>query len=204
MDQAIIKGMLLGLTLAILIGPVFFALLHTSMHKGFVAGLLLAVGISISDSIYIFITNFFVTTFSNLSRLEEVIGILGGIILVAIGVRTFLKKPRHEEDDSPNGKWHHAGLIIKGMLLNFAHPGVLIFWLGVVSLISTTWDYSLNEKITLYSTTVATVFATDMLKAFLANKISRFLTDNIMLWMNRVMGIILIAFGCHLFISTVW
>lgn len=202
--MALTKGILLGLTLAILIGPVFFALLHTSMHKGFGAGILLALGISLSDAIYIFITNFFVASFANLDQLEVWIGILGGIILLVIGIRTFLKKPNHEDDDSPNGKWHHAGLIIKGMLLNFAHPGVLIFWLGIVSLISTTWDYSVNQKVTLYSATVATVFITDLLKSFLANKISRFLTGNLMLWMNRVMGIVLIAFGCHLLITNIF
>jgi len=49
MIQAVRTGIILGLTLAVLIGPVFFALLQTSIHKGFGAGVLVAIGISASD-----------------------------------------------------------------------------------------------------------------------------------------------------------
>ena len=60
MQQAIQTGITLGLTLAILLGPVFFALIQTSISKGFLKGLFLAIGISISDSVYILTSNLFV------------------------------------------------------------------------------------------------------------------------------------------------
>jgi threonine/homoserine/homoserine lactone efflux protein len=96
-------------------------------------------------------------------------------------------------------------LIVKGFLLNVAHPGVLLFWLGVllfwlsiVGGISAHTELSQSYKLALYGTTVALVFATDLTKAFLASRIRGFLTYNVMLWLNRVMGVVLVVFGAIL------
>lgn len=202
MQEAILKGFFLGLTLAALIGPVFFALLQTSLHRGFFSGLLLAIGISLSDSVYIFATNVFFSLIEQTDDLQWFLGIFGGFILMGIGIMTYLKKPKTEADQDDRSRYRSAGTIIRGFLLNFAHPGVLIFWLSVITLINTNFDYSQQERIILFSTTIATVFCTDLLKAALAHAIKRFLTYKVLLWMNRVMGILLIGFGTQLFLST--
>lgn len=202
-----LKGIVLGLTLAALIGPVFFVLLQTSLQRGFFAGFLLAIGISTSDGIYIYLTNYFLSYIKSLDDVEFFLGIFGGFILVIIGVITMLKKPQpqEEEEDTSNGKslFRSVATVVRGFLLNFAHPGVLIFWLGVVTLINSNWDYDTDQKVTLYSATIITIFTTDLLKAFLAYRIKGFLTFRLLLWINRIMRFVLLAFGTHLFFSTV-
>ncbi len=207
MQAALIKGILLGLTLAALIGPVFFALIQTSIHRGFKAGFFLAIGISLSDALYIFLTNFFLSFVESIPNLNEILGIFGGFVLIIVGVMTMLKSPKPPKDldqTIETSKRRTLALIVRGFILNFAHPGVLIFWLGIVTLINTNWQYDTQGKITLYLATIATVFSTDLLKAFLAGKISHLLTPKFMLWMNRIMGAILIAFGMQLFIRTLF
>jgi len=207
MHAAIVKGVVLGLTLAALIGPVFFALIQVSIHRGFKSGFFLAIGISLSDATYIFLTNFFLSFVESIHNLNEILGIFGGFVLVIVGVMTMLKSPKPPKDLGEaieTSKRRTLALIARGFLLNFAHPGVLIFWLGIVTLINTNWQYDTQEKIALYLATVATVFTTDLLKAFLAGKISHLLTPKFLLWMNRVMGAILIAFGMQLFIRTLF
>ena len=202
MYEALKTGVLLGLTLSVLIGPVFFALLQTSIYKGFFAAAIFALGIALSDSIYILITNFFIAQVENIPQVEFFLGIFGGILLIFIGIQTFVKKPVSNNNDVQTSGAKKAALFIKGFLLNFAHPGVLLFWVGIVSLISTQGKYTTDEKFTLYSVTVLTVFIIDLLKSFTANKLSRFLTLKFLLWMNRIMGIALTIFGIHLFVST--
>lgn len=202
MQEAILNGFFLGLTLAALIGPVFFALLQTSLHRGFFSGLLLAIGISLSDSLYIFITNIFFTFIEHTDDLQWFLGIFGGFILMGIGIMTYLKRPKTEAEDDDRSRYRTVGTIIRGFLLNFAHPGVLIFWLSVVTLINTNFAYSQQERIMLFTTTIVTVFCTDLMKATLAHAIKRFLTYKILLWMNRIMGILLIGFGTQLFLTT--
>ncbi len=45
----LLQGIILGLTFAVLLGPAFFALIQTSIHRGFRSGALLATGIFLSD-----------------------------------------------------------------------------------------------------------------------------------------------------------
>lgn len=217
MGDAIAKGIILGLTLAMLVGPVFFALLQVSIDKGFKAGASLALGIILSDTIYIIATNFFVVYLLETESIEFYLGLVGGIILIIFGVVTGLQKPKKKPPD-PTGNDENildTNLIsnssasgfqpremLKGFLINFAHPGVLIFWIGVVSLISTQFVFEPSQKIALYSTTIITVFSTDLLKAFLAHKIRNLISVKILLWLNRIMGIVLIAFGIHLLLIT--
>lgn len=208
MQEALLKGIVLGLTLAALIGPVFFSLLQTSLHRGFFAGFLMAIGISLSDAIYIFITNFFFSFIEESENIEWFLGLFGGFVLMGVGILTFLKKPLPQaEDDDDNyetSRLRSAATILRGFLMNFAHPGVLIFWVSVITLINTTWHYSQHERVILFSGTIATVFITDLIKAGLAHSIKGFLTQRLLLWMNRVMGIVLILFGMHLFFSTIF
>lgn len=206
MQEALLKGIVLGLTLAALIGPVFFSLLQTSLHRGFFAGFLMAIGISLSDAIYIFLTNFFFSFIEESENLEFFLGLFGGFVLIGVGILTFLKKPipakEVDEGTYETSRLRSAATIMRGFLMNFAHPGVLIFWVGVITLINTTWSYSQQERLVLFSGTILTVFLTDLLKAGLAHSIKGFLTDKVLLWMNRVMGVVLVLFGMHLFFST--
>lgn len=219
MFDAMRIGLLLGLTLSVLIGPVFFALLQTSLHRGFKAGVALAVGITLSDSMYIVFTNLFLAYFPEPVRIEFWLALIGGGVLVAIGIRTFLKKPPRTQkeqldkvahellDEELTGpkktrkrrkekEWHHyVRVAVKGFLLNVMHPGVLLFWVSVIGLISANTDNTGVEKVALYGTMVGVVFAMDVLKSYLASRIRKFLTYTVMLWLNRVMGIILVAFG---------
>jgi threonine/homoserine/homoserine lactone efflux protein len=206
MTDAILRGLLLGLTLAALIGPVFFALLQTSISKGFIAGLFLAIGISLSDFIYILLTNIFVNFLTKTVSFEFYLGVLGGFVLIIIGITTSLKKPIEQEPNNNNsiGAKRSVGLILKGFILNFAHPGVLIFWVGVVSLVDTKWGFSTHEKTMMFGTTILTVFSTDLLKSYLSQKIKKWMTYGHLMWMNRIMGIVLIGFGIYLLIATFW
>jgi threonine/homoserine/homoserine lactone efflux protein len=220
--EAIRNGALLGLGLSVLIGPVFFALLQTSIHKGFKAGLFLSLGISASDALYITLTNVILAYVPNLGKLEDGVAIAGGLVLAVIGVRTFLHRPETSEKKQLDKQTHGimdpvlgeskkrkapskrekilrlSRLTFKGFLLNVAHPGVLLFWLSVVGGISVHSDYTQNEKLALYGTAVSIIFTTDLWKAFLASQIRQFLTYTVMLWLNRIMGVVLVIFGAIL------
>ena len=56
MLELIISGIGLGVVLSFVTGPVFFALIKTSIEKGFHAGMWLAAGVVVSDLIYIVLT----------------------------------------------------------------------------------------------------------------------------------------------------
>jgi len=80
----------------------------------------------------------------------------------------------------------------------------IIFWLSVTGVLSAEFQYTINEKLMLFSFTALTVLSTDILKSFAAHKIKKLLTNKILIILNHTMGILLIIFGMGFIIKTLW
>ena len=200
----ILKGMGLGIALAMLIGPVFFILIQTSMRKGFVPAFFLALGISASDAIYIFLTYFGFAQFSENPLFIKILGLGGGIILVLFGLFMLVKKPRYTQDVSMDiSNKERLKYFIKGFTLNFINPSVLLFWVGAVGMVSLDLDYYNYKIATFFGATVFTVFATDLIKIYLSKKLSHLLNDTVMSWINKVSGVAMILYGTILFFQKI-
>ena len=192
----LLKGLGFGIILALLIGPVFFALIQTSIRKGFKAGAWLAVGISLSDIFYIFICYIGLSNLLDSDRSKEIMGIVGGSLMIVFGVINFMKPVAPKTDVPIEERRGVFRYILKGFALNAINPFVLIFWAGVISGVST--DYKLSEIYIFFGGLIAVTFSCDLVKVMVATKLSTILTPNILKWMNRVAGFGLIAFGLKL------
>src|ERR1700710_3019629 len=92
MIEAVISGIGIGLVLTFLTGPVFFALIKTSIEKGFHAGVALALGVVSSDMVFVgailFGSQYFV-----ISPADKIYaGIIGSAVLLGIGIYYIFKK----------------------------------------------------------------------------------------------------------------
>jgi threonine/homoserine/homoserine lactone efflux protein len=197
--HALLKGILFGLILAALIGPVFFALIQTSIHKGFRSGVLLAVGISLSDAMYVFICYIgFLQLFEN-EQFRESLAMAGGLLMLMFGVSTLLKpvssRPSVLVASPKSGTYRY---IIKGLALNAINPFVILFWVGVMSMVSVQEKFEGYQVFLFFAGTIITVFLTDVIKAYVAHRISAYLTHTVLSWMNRVVGVALLGFGIRL------
>ncbi len=61
---------------------------------------------------------------------------------------------------------------------------------------------NINKKINLYNYKLLTNFCMDIIKCAISNELKKFLTDNVITIINRVVGTILIVFGLYLAISS--
>jgi len=197
MTHILLQGILLGFTLAIFIGPAFFTLLQTSIHRGFRSALLLAVGILLSDTSLIILTYLGATRIIDKPENQFAFGFVGGIILIIIGFVTFTRKVHIDEDKNEifSKKPGPLSYIIKGFFLNIANPFIWIFWMGVMGFVTSNFEPSDKNIFIFYIGTLSTVFITDLIKSFVANKIKQFLKPQIMTIINRLVGLILVAFG---------
>ncbi len=205
MINALLEGMVLGFTLAFLIGPAFFSLLQTSINKGMYTGSLFAIGISLSDVVLIFLTSLGVTQIAGDSTFQLFFGTIGSIVLVSMGVYTYSKKTVTHQAKEINihiKNTHPSIYILKGFILNFANPFVWIFWLTIAVTLNARAE-STNTYIIFFIGTIATVFLTDILKCFIAGKIKTFLSNKMMFLINRGVGILLILFGLILLVRVV-
>lgn len=214
MVQVLISGFILGLTLAVVIGPAFFALLQTSVHRGFRLAMFMAIGIFLSDLTLVILSFLGISQIISGERFRVVFGVVGGLILIAYGVYTFVKKTEianvnvdRETDEDPEIIKKIKGpkpllYVIKGYFLNLLNPFLLIFWMGMMAFVTAEYSND-NQKLSVFfGVTLVTVFCTDLLKCFVANQIKRWLKPGLISFINHALGVLLVCFGIYLIIRT--
>lgn len=207
----LLKGILTGFILSIMIGPVFFLLLETSIRKGIRAAIAFDIGVFISDLIYIIIALIFYSEVSKITSGEygHIISIVGGIILVIFGLVTLLKKPKEDKKEAEkqlNNQTKDLILLgLKGFLLNFANPGVIFYWITVIALGADgkkSASNAIDESTYWYILIImVTFFSVDLLKIIGAKKLRPFITENVLVGLNRLIGLIIIGTGILLVIK---
>lgn len=180
-------------------GPAFFALLNTSIKHGPREGSLLATGVILSDLfvclLVIALINVGATNFIQDEKNQRFMGILAGLVLVVFG-SFYFKKPvtgtnETIEIQSPTA-WV---LLLKGFFLNLLNPTVWLLWLGNVTAVSKTLEYSTVKMFIYFGITLGLTLTVEISKAYLASKIKKYLTDKLMHTINLATGILLVIFG---------
>ncbi|REJ84050.1 MAG: LysE family translocator [Bacteroidetes bacterium] len=202
MLEATISGITFGLILAVMLGPVFFALIQTSLHEGFSAGLHLAFGVFLSDSIMILICLIFASSVNLLEEHPVITGWSGGLVLIGFGIFNFFKKIKVSEVDDDK-RTVHARFVAEGFLLNILNPAVILFWLSVVGIVSLKDHYTSLHTTVFFSSVMITVLSTDLLKVIVAQRIKKILNKKAIHIINRMVGIALIAFGLSMIVKVI-
>lgn len=202
MDK-VLQGIQFGVVLAFLIGPVFFTIMQTSIEKGFFYGVLVAVGVSLSDIIYVAICYLGLTSLIDDPKNHVYMGYFGGGILTLFGIYHVVVKGRSKSIFSTSTKEKSTlRYILKGFIINGFSPTVLFFWVGTISLVSLDFGYSQGRDFYIFfGAVLATVFSTDVLKAFLSDKLRNLITPRFIKITNIILGIVLIVFGLRLMLG---
>lgn len=201
--EILLSGIGMGIVLSFLTGPVFFALIKTSIEKGFYAGISLAAGVVLSDGIFVALSLYGSSYISKGSAYMEYIGYTGAVILFSIGVFYLLKKVRlvYEQNTSKTKK---LGYFLKGFAMCIFNPSLLLYWISVTSgVVSVAGGYEPKVIIPFFATILITQFSLDALKAYFANKLRKRITEKTLRMLNRVAGTLLIIFALKLVYSLV-
>ncbi len=206
MIAAVLKGLVLGIFLAISVGPVIFAILKQSINNGHKAGYIFVAGISVSDISLVLVCNVFTSLFSSALNHKTFIAVAGSIFLVALGIYTlFFKKVKTDEGNNIVDKkfqtHHYIGIFLSGFFINILNPGVFLFWFAWTAAIladSQSTPHPFEYRLIVFGTCLLFVLATDIAKVALAARLRSKLTPNILRNINKISGLILIGFGIAL------
>jgi threonine/homoserine/homoserine lactone efflux protein len=206
----------IGFLLSIMIGPVFFVLLETSITKGFKAAMIFDAGVLLSDLFYIVISLFFAYQLKGLGDVKNnlILSILGGTLFIAYGVyNLFFKQVKmgvgvldqdllDSEDKAIKSTKNkdNSMLVLKGFMLNLLNPGVVIYWLAIIAKgFDLVAPYDSDAHIVIFITIILiTFFGIDCLKAYVANKIKPLVTVKLLRGLNILIGIIFLGTGIFL------
>lgn len=199
--EIVLKGIASGVVLAFLIGPVFFTLIQTSIERGFISGVFVAVGISLSDSLYIFVAYLGLVQFMETESFRHYLAYVGGFVLLGFGLYYLLIKSRrlihYDPQHVQTRNW--VRLAAKGFIMNGLSPMVLFFWIATVGVATTQLAYTTTREVVMFfASIVGTVFVTDVIKAKLADKLRLLITPRFIQMMNIVLGLVLVVFAGRL------
>ncbi|MEO6949880.1 MAG: LysE family transporter [Ginsengibacter sp.] len=204
--EAIIKGLAMGLLLALSVGPVIFTVIKHSISNGKAGGYSFVVGVWISDFLLIVLSNAFSELVTRVMDYKIEIGMVGSAFLIGMGVfYLFLKKVHLHPDNvslPPLKSSDHAKIALQGFLLNTLNPAVMAFWLTAATAIAIT--HTPTERIIIFSTALLLNIGADVVKVRLAGKLRKKLTLKNVRLINKISGLILLIFGTVLLLGVVF
>ena len=196
MLEVMLKGLTLGLLLSLSVGPVLLTIIKQSLNNGHKGGLSFVFGVSASDIAFVLACNIFTELFESLRLYKTQIGIAGSLFLVSMGIFfIFFKKVKVNEEGKQIFKFRkrdYAKIFLSGFFMNTLNPAIFVFWVTTTTAMIV---HSVGDRIIIFSTCLAWMLGTDILKVMLAGKIRNRLTPHNIHIINRVNGIILIVFG---------
>lgn len=199
-------------------GPILFALLQAGIEHGFRAGMAVALGVFISDVLFVAAVYFglsYIQAVVKMDGFNLTLGIAGGIALILIGLGTYFTKApsmpsddffsekeiQEDLDEIPDEKnFSYFKLFGKGVFVNTVNPFTFFFWGVIAAGKLAESGFSENEFFLFFGAILFVILASDTLKVYLAKVIRKYLKPKNILLVRRVSGIAFVVFGIVLIV----
>ncbi|WP_249693372.1 LysE family transporter [Stappia sp. WLB 29] len=182
------------------VGPVNIAVIQRAFRSGLLPGLCAGFGAMLADGLYATFAAFGVTVVSDFVELHSrIIQTVGGALVILFGLRTLMTRPHFEAgDEAPQGLM--SGLV-GGFAMTVTNPGVVLGFLAIFGSLGE-WAPDPGNYIgaaTLVLGVLTGALGWWILLASLVSHLRERMNDTWLLWINRVAGGALCAFGLAIF-----
>jgi threonine/homoserine/homoserine lactone efflux protein len=126
-----IQGIIIGLTLAVPVGPISLVCIHRTVANGRLHGILSGLGVATSDSFYAAVAFLGLTAVSGLIIGHQTLfRLLAGIALILVGIRVFQSVPRAISED--DGQEPYLRDYLSLLAIAGANPLTIIFFIMIL------------------------------------------------------------------------
>lgn len=197
----LLRGLILGLSIAAPVGPIGVLCIRRTLSDGQIQGLISGLGAATADAIYGAIAGFgFTLVTSYLVQQQTWLRLIGGAFLCYLGIKTFFSQPEDSEMRERGRSW--AGAYISTFVLTLTNPVTIISFAAIfagVGLGSTDGDYRKALTLVLGVFLGSTLWW--LLLSTMVGIFRKKFTMNSLGWLNRISGVIIVAFGVVSFVS---
>jgi len=191
--ELLIRGAICGIIIAAPVGPVNVLCVQRTITKGWRSGIVSGLGSAMADTIYGAIAAFSISlVIGFLIREEFWIRLVGGILLIAIGIWYYQRKPRSIQEER---KESEQSDYVSTFLLTATNPTTVLSFLAVQAVLGLAEHRA--AWLTLFL--VLGIFAGTMLwwlaLTGIVNRYRDRVTDRALLRLNRVGGVAIGLFG---------
>jgi threonine/homoserine/homoserine lactone efflux protein len=190
-----LKGLILGFSIAAPVGPIGILCIRRTLQYGRFSGFVSGLGAAVADAIYAVIAAFGLTFVSNFLIAGQFwFRLLGGIFLLYLGWRIFFAKTKSKTTDVS-----HTTLVndfISTFFLTLTNPMTILSFLAIFAALGLS---SLHGSYFEGSTLILGVFlGSAVWWLILSEGVTLFrkkVSEKVMLWINRIAGMLIAAFG---------
>jgi threonine/homoserine/homoserine lactone efflux protein len=191
----LLKGLLIGLSIAAPVGPIGFLCIKRSLNEGMAAGLATGLGAATADGFYGAVAGFGLASVSSFLMAEQtLLRLAGGLVLIWLGVSSFRKRAVAEKTiKSGHGLFAAYAMTV---FLTLTNPATIISFVAVFASVGLTETAGSYAKAASF---VAAVFTGSALWwVVLSGAVSLVrtrVTPGAIRWIDRASGIVLLGFG---------
>jgi threonine/homoserine/homoserine lactone efflux protein len=193
----LLKGFLLGLSIAAPVGPVGALCIRRTLAEGRIVGLVSGLGAATADGIYGAIAGFGLTVISSLLISQQGwLKLIGGLFLFYLGGKIFLSKPSTEAA-AVTGKGL-IGAYTSTLFLTLTNPITILSFTLVFSSLGLNTSAAEHDFGSAALLVIGVPLGSAVWWLLLSAGVSRFqsrFTPTAMQWVNRLAGVLIIAFG---------
>lgn len=190
----LIRGLVIGFTVAAAVGPISLLTIRRTVAHGRVYGLASGLGVASADASYGAVAAFGLTAITAvLVGARTILALVGGAFLIWLAIRTIRARPAAaaaETDDRPG--LAAAYLSIYG--LTMTNPMTIVSFAGIFAALGLAGRGGLEAALLTVGVFLGSTLWWIGLTAAVARLRAR-LTPAVLVWINRVSGAVLLAFG---------
>lgn len=199
-----LRALIIGFSIAAPVGPIGVLCIRRSLAEGWLIGLLTGLGAATADGIYGCIAGFGLTLISTFLMQQSFwLGLIGGLFLCYLGVKTLLSQPAQTEATVRRNRQGLLAAYGSTVFLTLTNPITIMAFAAVfagLGLATSSRDYVSA------ATLVGGVFCGSALWWLtLSSSVSLFrsrFNSQQLKWLNRISGLILLVFGIIALSST--
>src|SRR2546428_5020731 len=132
MASNLLRGLVLGFAIAASPGPIFFLCLRRILTRGWSSGVAAGLGVATGDGIYAALAAFGVAAITSaLVAQRRWLGLIGGVVLLVLGLRSLLSSPAKAEPESVSVKGGLAAGYLSTLGLTLTNPATILAFAAV-------------------------------------------------------------------------
>lgn len=197
------KGIIVGLSIALPVGPIALLCIKRTLNRGFKSGFSSGLGAAVADAVYGATAAFGITVVTHFLLLHsELLRLLGGLVLCYAGYTIFFSAPQENEPDTQN-----EGLFrdfVSTLALTLTNPLTIIMFAAIFAAAG----LSASEgKLVSSSLMVCGIFSGSTLWWLILSAVTSIFHKRIpergLILINKSAGVLIAAFGFFVLASLV-
>lgn len=196
-----LRGFIIGFSIAAPVGPIGVLCIRRTLAEGRASGLLTGLGAATADALYGFIAGFGLTAISGLLISQSLwLRLVGGAFLCYLGLRTFLAKPPQQTSPAKG-----VGLVrgyASAFFLTLTNPMTILSFAAIFAGLGVGGARSNYSSAGIF---VLGVFGGSVLWWFILSGgvgiLWKRFNPSGLRWVNRISGVIIVAFGLFALLS---